>query len=180
MNREILIAALEKYLPWDDEKAFVPRFIDLLRHPNAYQRSHLPGHITGSAWIVDASRSCVLLTHHAKLNKWLQPGGHADGDEDILHVARREASEETGLSNLTTLSTSVFDLDIHPIPAHRDVPQHWHYDVRFLFQADKNEKLVVTDESHALSWIPLDSLAEQTDNNTSILRMARKSTQQSS
>jgi len=174
MNREKLLYAIEKYDPWDEEKAFPAKFKTLLTHANAYQRSHLPGHITGSAWIIDETKSYVLLTHHAKLNKWLQPGGHSDGEENILSVALREAREETGLTDFGIISAGVFDLDIHPIPAHRDFPQHWHYDVRFAFQADKAQPLVVTNESHALSWIPLRSLAQKTEGNTSILRMGRK------
>lgn len=157
-----------------EEKTFIQEFQTLLLHPHAFHRDHLPGHITGSAWIVDESFTYALLTHHAKLNRWLQPGGHADGDEDIVNVASREANEETGLRSLKILSKEIFDLDIHTIPARKDFPEHLHFDVRILFIASKSEPLVVTEESHALAWIPFQDLEKATGGNESILRMAEK------
>ncbi|MDZ7646212.1 MAG: NUDIX hydrolase [Cytophagales bacterium] len=94
----------------------------------------MPGHITGSAWIVDPSNTQALLVHHAKLNKWVQPGGHADGDENILQVALREAEEETGLKNFKVLSDPPFDVDIHLIPERADFPEHFHFDIRYLLK----------------------------------------------
>ncbi|WP_369411808.1 NUDIX hydrolase [Chryseolinea lacunae] len=173
MNRQTLISALLAYSPSPDEHPFVARFLDLLQHPDAYQRTHLPGHLTGSVWIVDPSRKFVLLTHHAKLNRWLQPGGHADGDENILNVALREAEEETGLRNFTH-HASVFDVDIHTIPARKDFPEHLHYDVRFLLETDRDNSLHLSDESHALAWVAVEELAAKTENNVSMLRMADK------
>ena len=175
MNRQQLISALQTYPTHDpEEAAFVPRFLELLRHADAYQRTHLPGHITGSAWIVDASKKFVLLTHHAKLNKWLQPGGHADGDENILNVALREVNEETGLHPLDASQHHLFDIDIHPIPARPDFPEHLHYDVRFLVVADKNEPLLLSEESHALAWVSLAEVAAISRNNRSMMRMVDK------
>jgi len=174
MNRQDLVSTLATYSTrYPEEAAFVPRFLELLGHADAYQRTHLPGHLTGSAWIVDATQQFVLLTHHAKLNKWLQPGGHADGDENILNVALREVREETGLQHFDN-RPGVFDIDIHPIPARADFPEHLHFDVRFLIQADKNDALLLTEESHALSWIPLADLAQVCNNNPSMMRMAQK------
>jgi len=166
--------ALKTYDAADVEKSFTLKFLELLLHPQAFHRHHLPGHITGSAWIVDQSKKFALLTHHAKLNKWLQPGGHADGDEDILMVALREAKEETGLKEFKLLHNGIFDLDIHPIPARKEFPEHLHYDVRFLFQADRNESLLMTTESHALAWVATDQLTLLTQENASIIRMANK------
>lgn len=174
MDRELLIMALKTYDAAEEEKLFVVKFLNLLLHPHAFHRHHLPGHITGSAWIVDQSKEFVLLTHHTKLNKWLQPGGHADGDENILNVARREAEEETGLMDLKLLQNGIFDIDIHTIPARKEFPEHLHYDVRFLFQADKHESLFMTKESDALAWVAVDQLALLTQENTSIIRMANK------
>lgn len=156
------------------EQQFVDRFIELLQHPDAFQRTHLPGHITGSAWISDTEGKAVLLTHHAKLNKWLQPGGHADGDENVMRVALREAEEETGLTTLKPFYDHIFDIDIHPIPARGDMPEHLHYDIRYWFQADRNSDLVVTEESHDLRWVSLDELPEVCNGNASMMRMARK------
>ena len=178
MDRDILIGLVKAYSTEDaSEASFTTAFIDLLRHPDAFLRSHLPGHITGSAWIVDQTAQFVLLTHHAKLDKWLQPGGHADGDENVLQVALREASEETGISSFKLLQEGIFDLDIHLIPARSEFPEHLHYDVRFLLEADLHSTLHVTNESHALSWVSIRKLAALTDHNESILRMARKTGQ---
>jgi len=157
-----------------DELNFKKRFLELLEHPRAFYRDHLPGHITASAWIVDKDREFVLLTHHAKLNRWLQPGGHADGQEDVLAVAQREAYEETGLTSLHLVRSDIFDLDIHVIPARGDFPEHFHYDVRFLFHASKDESITVTAESHDVAWISNDQVPRMTGNNVSILRMAAK------
>jgi 8-oxo-dGTP pyrophosphatase MutT (NUDIX family) len=136
----------------------------------------LPGHITGSAWIVDEDKSHVLLVHHAKLNKWLQPGGHADGDENILQVALREAEEETGIKNLSLLKAEIFDLDIHTIPSRNDFPEHLHYDVRFAFTASKDDELKVSHESHDLQWVKIDQVPVYTQFNKSIERMVEKTT----
>lgn len=104
-----LADALLQYITlFTEEQPFVSSFLQLLQSPDCYQRTHLPGHLTGSAWIVDTTRQNVLLTHHAKLNRWLQPGGHADGDEDIAGVALREAEEETGVKHFRFLEEGHF------------------------------------------------------------------------
>jgi 8-oxo-dGTP pyrophosphatase MutT (NUDIX family) len=173
-TRALLTEALRQYnTVYLEEEKFISPFITLLEHANAFQRTHLPGHITGSAWIVDSAREFVLLTHHATLNRWLQPGGHADGDENVLAVALREAEEETGVKNFSLLTSGIFDIDIHPIPERKDFPAHDHYDIRFLFEADKNEPLVVTEESHDLKWVPLRKL-HLLNNSASLLRMREK------
>lgn len=175
VSREDLINKITTYQSsFVEERNFCTRFIELLNHPAAFKRDHLPGHLTGSAWIVDETHSYVLLTHHAKLNRWLQPGGHADGDENILRVALREANEETGLRNLTTVSHSIFDIDIHTIPARHEFPEHEHYDVRILLQASRNEPFRLTDESHELAWIPIDEVDAISRNNPSMIRMVAK------
>jgi 8-oxo-dGTP pyrophosphatase MutT (NUDIX family) len=173
-SRQELINAIGQYSSsYNDEMIFRDQFLELLRSPSCFHRDHLPGHITGSAFIIDESRSFTLLTHHAKLNKWLQPGGHADGDENIPGVALREAEEETGLKNFSLVQPAIFDIDIHTIPARKDFPEHRHYDIRFLLQASRNEKFTITEESHDLAWISLDDIASMTDND-SLIRMVEK------
>lgn len=173
LDRNSIIHALKNYsTSFPEENLFVPKFLELLNHQDAFHRHHLPGHITGSSWILDQSRQYVLLVHHGTLNKWLQPGGHAEGEENVLNVALREAEEETGLKHFKLLQEGIFDLDIHPIPARAGFPDHLHYDVRFLFEADKNEKIIVSVESHDVAWIALSQLA--TLNNPSLTRMANK------
>jgi 8-oxo-dGTP pyrophosphatase MutT (NUDIX family) len=174
-SRRSLIEALSHYTSvYQQERDFKLQFLTLLQHERCYHRDFLPGHMTGSAWIIDPSRQFVLLTLHAKLNRWLQPGGHADGDENIFNVASGEAYEETGLKRITPLGNDLlFDIDIHLIPARHTFPAHHHYDIRFIFEADKGEPLTITDESHDLQWVRLDKLATLTDNE-SILRMKMK------
>ena len=173
--RTLLIQAIADYQSaYAEEHAFKKQFLELLEHPRAFFRDHLPGHITASSWIVDRSGRFVLLTHHAKLNRWLQPGGHADGQEDVMAVAQREAYEETGLTSLEPVMPAIFDLDIHPIPARNDFPEHLHYDVRYLFVANMDEAFTVTEESHDLAWIANDDVPMRSGNNISIVRMTEK------
>ena len=143
------------------------------RQPDCFERTCFEdGHITGSAWIVCAKRRRVLLTHHRKLEKWLQLGGHSDGDGNTLGVAQREAEEESGLI-VKPVQNSVFDIDIHTIPARGDDPEHKHYDVRFLFEADDLAQLTISNESNDLRWIDIQDIHELTSEE-SVLRMVRK------
>lgn len=178
VTRDLLSDSLHAYQSsYKEELEFKSKFLELLAHPRAFFRDHLPGHITASSWIIDSTRKFTLLTHHAKLNRWLQPGGHADGEENVVGVAQREALEETGLS-LRLLQPEIFDIDIHPIPARNDFPQHLHYDIRFLFEGNIEDCFTVSDESENLGWIPLSEVAIRTENNPSILRMAEKISRQ--
>ncbi|MBL8800645.1 MAG: NUDIX hydrolase [Planctomycetes bacterium] len=130
----------------------------IARHPrDAHRRTTLEGHLTASALIVDSTLTCALLTHHRKLDRWLQMGGHCDGDANLAGVALRECIEESGIADLAVLPTP-FDLDIHPIPARPGEPEHLHYDTRFVVVAPAGAQFVVSDESHALAWVRPDEL----------------------
>ncbi|RME70931.1 MAG: NUDIX domain-containing protein [Verrucomicrobia bacterium] len=175
MHRSPLLTLLRRYRPIDTRdtrrlEAFT-RFVT--EHPDCFERTLAIGHVTGSAWIIDRSGKRVLLTHHRKLDIWVQPGGHADGDPDIFAVALREAREETGLDDLAPQSNEIFDLDIHTIPARGDIPEHLHYDVRFALRATGSEDFAVSEESHALAWVELADL-ERFSTEASLLRMRRK------
>jgi 8-oxo-dGTP pyrophosphatase MutT (NUDIX family) len=162
-------------LPLDPHEAAMTadaiRFV--AAHLDHLLRSCVPGHLTGSAWIVSPDRTRTLLTHHHKLDKWLQLGGHADGDGDLLAVALREAREESGLTRLRVVSTGIFDFDRHLIPARKSDPEHYHYDLRFMIEADPDEPLTISSESKDLAWVPV---AEVTTLNPeeSMARMVRK------
>jgi 8-oxo-dGTP pyrophosphatase MutT (NUDIX family) len=160
-----------------EEQDFVPLFIDILSIPNAYKRSLLDRHLTASAWIMHPHDSRVLLLHHVKLARWLQPGGHADGEENLYRVALKEANEETGLFQLKLLGKSFFDLDIHRIPERSGVPAHDHYDVRFAFVAKDYDQIQKNHESNTVQWIDCERVSEITDNELSITRMLYKSMQ---
>jgi 8-oxo-dGTP pyrophosphatase MutT (NUDIX family) len=131
--------------------------IDLLENaPDCFQRSAFPAHFTGSALVVSADGSRALLHHHRKLDRWLQFGGHCDGDEDVLRVAQKEALEESGIEGLIVASARPFDLDIHAIPPFHDEPAHFHYDVRYVFIAPENAASTLSGESHELRWFTAD------------------------
>jgi len=147
------------------------RFVET--QPNCAERSLQLGHLTGSAWIVDRERKRTLLTHHRKLDKWLQLGGHADGQLDLIAVAMREAQEESGLTRLRVVDAAIFDVDRHLIPARKTEPDHWHYDIRFMIEADPDEPFVVSDESHDLAWIEITRMADY-NTEESMARMSRK------
>ena len=146
----------------------------LASHPTVFERAHAPGHFTGSAWLVSADGERVLLTHHRKLDLWLQPGGHADGDRDLAGVALREAEEETGVPLLRLESREIFDLDRHAIPARKLDPEHLHWDVRYVVRAGDDERFVVSEESHALAWRSVRDVAADEHADASVRRMARR------
>jgi len=150
------------------------RFVQ--QHPNCFDRALWPGHITGSAWVVNPARDKVLLMHHRKHNQWFQFGGHADGDSDIVRVALRETQEETGLplEVIRLIDGGIFDVDIHTIPASDKGSEHIHFDIRFLVEIDDSLTVPGNDESHEILWIPLEEVTKY-NNNLSTCRMLEKS-----
>ena len=154
MKRNQLRELLESYFPISpDELLSKERMLAFLnQYANCFDRSLEVGHFTGSAWVVNQDNTQVLLMHHAKLNLWCQLGGHCDGEGDILRVALREAQEESGILQIEALSPKIFDLDVHPIPANQKEPEHFHYDVRFIFQVKSDEKVIQNSESKDLRW----------------------------
>ena len=174
MHRLPLLELLHRYtVAHPEESATIERFLDFVnRHERCFERDLREGHITGSAWLVDGAGERVLLTHHRKLGRWLQLGGHSDGDPRPLRVAVNEAREESGLE-VRPLSVGVFDLDVHEIPARRRDPAHLHFDVRFALQTVGSEAFRLSDESLDLAWVPIERLEEYTGEE-SVLRMARK------
>ncbi|HPI79890.1 MAG TPA: NUDIX hydrolase [Cyclobacteriaceae bacterium] len=174
MDRHQLEEELTQYGSfYPEELLLVTQFQTLLKHPACFNRDHLPGHITGSAWIANPYFTKVLLVHHAKLDKWLQPGGHADGNENVMNVALKELQEETGLTRAKLNRDSIFDIDIHTIPERDSFPEHLHYDVRFLFAANETDPVAINHESHDIQWVNLSKLKKY-NNEKSILRMKEK------
>jgi 8-oxo-dGTP pyrophosphatase MutT (NUDIX family) len=175
MHRNELIRKLRDYqTEWENESDTVERFIEFVStNEDCFERKLKESHITGSAWVVSKDGRQVLLTHHKKLNRWFQLGGHADGNSDVLGVAMREAQEESGLERVEQISGKIFDIDIHRIPERGSEPEHYHYDVRYALKAAGNEEYTVSNESHNLGWIEIEKLSELTEEE-SMLRMARK------
>jgi 8-oxo-dGTP pyrophosphatase MutT (NUDIX family) len=145
-------------------------FID--EHPqDAHLRSFAPGHLTASALVLDATGTKVLLTHHKKLGRWLQLGGHCDGDADLARVALREATEESGIEGLA-IDPEPIDVDIHAIPARKGEPEHLHLDTRFLVRAPAGAEARASEESNEIRWFDR-SAASQIETDESVRRLLR-------
>jgi len=172
MNLTALLAA---YSPSDnnEKKYHVAITTFLEQHGNtAFFRELLIGHITASAFLLNHNSTKFLLMHHVKLNKWLQMGGHCDGNTDVLAVAVQEAQEESGISSIEPVQMSIFDIDIHHIPMHKGIPAHKHYDIRFILKTVNFDVIQKNNESHELRWFSFDE--ELPTNEESVLRMVRK------
>lgn len=150
---------LETYEPEDNqEKEYKEEMLEMLKDPDCFKRERLAGHFTASDWIVNSDNTKALITHHKKLNMYLQLGGHCDGDSDVIRVAYKEAMEESGITSLI-IRRAIFDIDVHVIPEHKGVPSHKHYDVRFLFQVLDNSEFVLNEEeSNELRWVDKDEV----------------------
>lgn len=172
-HRQRLLDLIDEYADrHPEERVVVDRFVSFVTgHERCFERDCWVGHITGSAWLVNNAHSHVLLTHHRKLGAWFQLGGHSDGESDTLLAAQREAEEESGLP-VRVLDPRIFDLDVHEIPARKADPAHYHYDVRFAFEAER-EDFEVSEESLELAWVQVASLEAFTD-EASMRRMATK------
>ena len=179
MHRNPFLDLLERYLTvHPDDRVRVDHVRQFVRvHPDCFERTCRDGHVTGSAWIVTPDHSEFLLTHHRKFDRWLQLGGHADGDPDPLRVALREAREESGLAQLEVVSSDGADLpldvDVHLVPASGAGPAHLHHDIRYLLVAAGSQELRASDESIALRWFALER-AEEILQEGGLLRMARR------
>lgn len=173
-DRLALMSALRRYGERRPDEPDADRCVAWLeRGERPFERESLEGHFTGSAWLVSRDGTRVLLMLHAKLGRWLQPGGHADGDPDLAAVALREAEEETGLRGLA-VRREIFDVDAHRIPARGHEPEHWHYDVRYVVVAGADEAFVANAESLSLAWVPIVDLAHDERVEPSLRRMAGK------
>ena len=175
VHRQRLINQLNDYhLRHPQEKETIGAFLGFVgSQPDCFSRGLAIGHITGSAWVVSGDGLKILLTHHRKLDRWLQLGGHADDDPDVLSVAMKEAEEESGLLGFSHIGTGIFDIDIHPIPARKDEPGHLHYDVRYVLRANGSLDYTVSDESHDLRWVKPGEVKTLTT-EPSMMRMVSK------
>lgn len=177
MHRQEVISLLDAHQTrFMEEAAYVAKARGFVTaNEDCFDRELWPGHVTGSAWVLNPARDQVLLLHHRKHGKWFQPGGHADGDSDILRVALRETAEETGLNptQIRLIDRAIFDVDIHSIPATSQAPRHEHIDIRFLVEIDDDLPIPGNDESHQVLWVPLPQVA-RFNNNRSTHRMVEK------
>ena len=185
MHRRPLLDMLARYRRTYPAEADVVDCIAELahRHVDCFERTCRPGHITGAAWIVAPDRRRALLAHHRKLDRWLQLGGHADGQSNVEQVALREAREESGMGEFDFVPIDgallPLDVDVHDIPARFDADgrliedAHQHHDIRFLLIAHTGQPIRTSDESHDVAWFTPDEIIELTAEE-SVLRMLRK------
>jgi 8-oxo-dGTP pyrophosphatase MutT (NUDIX family) len=177
MNKQSIFSLTQNYLskyPEDLHALHVLEFLD--NYENFWQRDNAYGHITSSAWVVNESRDKVLLTHHKKLDIWIQLGGHIEPEDNTIYEAcERELREESGLKDFKLLSDEIFDIDVHKFPASANgFPEHFHLDIRLLFQASSEEEINFDVlESNEVAWIPIKEV-EKYQNALSVMRMVEK------
>ena len=161
---------IEKYIPYNEQEAsdkelmleYIDKFEDVLTRKNKMC------HFTASNWIVNKDKTKVLMIYHNIYKSWAWTGGHADGDSDLLHVAIKEAEEETGLNNLKLLSDGIYGLQILTVDSHikrgKFVSSHLHLDCCFLLEANEEEKLrIKEDENSGVKWVEIDKVTKLTN-----------------
>lgn len=176
-ERASICESLLRYIARCPERAAVAEEIlsFVTSTPDCFCRSHAAGHITGSAWLLNPAGDKALLTLHRNLKRWMQTGGHADGDADVLRTALREATEESGIAGILVLDAEIMDVDIHRIPPNprKGEGEHLHYDIRYLLQAP-HEHFTVSEESIDLAWWTAEDFADRaTETDEAVLRLAR-------
>ncbi len=166
--RKELIEQLKAYVPFNEQeekdKDIILHFLS--EYDDIYLRSDLVAHMTASAWVVNSTMDKVIMAYHNLYRSYSWLGGHADGDEDLLHVAIKEVQEESGISNVKALSEDIFSIEILSVEGHfkrgQYVPSHLHLNITYLLQADENESLhIKEDENSAVSWFGLEEAVEK-------------------
>ena len=163
MNRAELMKRISAYRPCNEqEEADKKNILSFLaENENAFLRENELAHMTASAWVVNHNRSKVLMVYHKIYDSWSWTGGHADGEVDLLSVALREVTEETGVSRVAPVSEEIFSLEILTVDGHekrgRYVPGHLHMNLTYLLEADDSEPLTVCEEENkAVAWFSLE------------------------
>ena len=170
----VLKSLLEGYNPSDPaEVIYKSQMLEILKNcSDCFNRSCRVGHFTGSSWLLDKTEERFFMMHHKKLDIWLQSGGHADGNENLLEVAIKEAEEESGLSDIKAISDKIFDIDVHLFPKIKNDDPHYHFDVRFLLKYEGDEELKINDESNMIKWFSRDEFNMK--DHSSVSRMFNK------
>ena len=161
---------IKNFIPFNEQekadKEMMLEYIDTFK--DVLTRENKMCHFTASSWIVNKERTKVLMIYHNIYQSWAWTGGHSDGDENLLHVALKEAQEETGLQNLKVLKQDIYSLEIVTVDCHikrgKFVPSHLHLDCCYLFEADENEPLrIKEDENSGVKWIDINKVTEITN-----------------
>ena len=172
-----LLKEVKNYLPYDYDEAESKRKIlnFLLDNENCFSRTNLKGHITAGGFVCDGKGN-ILLNHHKASGMWFQFGGHSDGNPNSLEVAIREIGEEAGITDLKQPIKGIFDLDVQKIPERpkKNEPEHFHYDINFLFLAG-DKKFNISNESTEIKWVTIEEARKLIDpKDIAMLRMVKK------
>lgn len=163
-----LYQEIKNYCPYNEkqEKDKESFLFFMERNPDCFMRENPNGHITTSAWIVNKERTKVLMIYHNIYKSWAWVGGHADGEEDLVKVIKREIEEETGVKNVKLLNKGIYSLNIIDVDGHikrgHYVSEHLHYDIEYLLEADDKEELrIKEDENSDVKWIDVDKVLDE-------------------
>ena len=172
-----LLDELRIYKPFDSrEKEDLIKVISFLENDtNCFDRSNLKGHITAGAFVCD-NKGNILLNHHKKSGMWFQFGGHSDGEENSLNVAKREIMEEAGITEFELGVDSIYDVAVIKIPENikKKEPEHWHYDINFLFIVN-NHECEISNESIDIKWVTIEEALNLVDEKDyGMIRMINK------
>ncbi len=176
-----MMEKIRAYVPVNAQEAAdkeqILRF--LAENPDAYSRENRLAHMTASAWIVNRSRTKVLMVYHKLYDSWSWTGGHADGERDLLQVAIREAREETGVREIVPLSEDIFSLEILTVDGHEKrgsyVPSHLHLNVTYLLEAGEEQELhVCPEENTGVAWFSLEEALARSSEPWFIERIYKK------
>lgn len=159
------INQIKEYIPYNEQEMKDKELIlkCIYDFPDVLTRDNTIAHITSSGYIVNKARDKVLMIYHNIYKSWAWTGGHADGDDDLLHVAVKEAKEETGLKNVVPVNGKILSLDVLNVRGHikhgQYVSSHLHLSVAYLLEADENDDLIVNkEETSGVNWLPIDEL----------------------
>ena len=169
INVDSLKENLEEFEPYNEQEEvdkkiildYINNFDDTLTRQNKY------GHFTSSAFVLNKERTKILMVYHKIYNSWAWPGGHSDGDSNLLNVAMKEAKEETGIKNVIPIFKNVYSIEIISVNGHEKsekyISSHVHLNVTYLLEADENEKIhIKEDENSGVKWVPIDNVLDLT------------------
>lgn len=156
---------IEKYIPFnkqeEKDKQLILRYMS--ENKDILTRENEIAHVTASAWVVNKTRTKVLMVYHNIYQSWAWTGGHADGEEDLLHVAMREVEEETGVTHVKPIQQGIFSLEVISVNGHvkreKWVSAHTHFNLTYFLEADEKEKIRKREEENSdVQWIPIQEI----------------------
>ena len=181
MNRDELITQISEYCPCNEQEQADKKNIlaFLSENDNAFLRENELAHMTASAWVVNHNRTKVLMVYHKIYDSWSWTGGHADGETDLLSVALREVTEETGIRHVRPVSENIFSLEVLTVDGHEKrgsyVPSHLHMNVTYLLEADEAESLTVCEEENkGVAWFSLEDALKASSEPWFVTRIYQK------